>query len=113
MPAAFAAMSTDTQTPTIAVADSAIHGRGVFVTRPMQAGTVIGEFQGTPTTVDGMHVLWLSEEEGLRVENELRYVNHSDTPNAEAQGVELVALRNLQVGEEITFHYGPEWAAAR
>lgn len=95
--------------PAFAVGESPIHGRGLFATRRIRPGTVIGEFRGAKTRRDGPHVLWLSEDEGLRVDNELRYVNHSCAPNAEAQGTLLVAIRNTQRGAEITIHYGGDW----
>lgn len=95
--------------PPFVVGDSPIHGRGLFATRRLRAGSIIGEFQGPRTRRDGPHVLWLSDNEGLRVDNELRYVNHSSRPNAEARGTTLVAIRNTQPGAEITIHYGADW----
>ncbi len=60
-----------------------------------------------------MHVLWLIDEDGTETGilgcNELRYLNHSRDPNAEFRGADLYALRNIQPGQEVTFHYGDEW----
>ena len=47
--------------------------------------------------------------EGIEVTNALRYLNHSSRPNAEIDGLELYALRNIQPGAEILIHYGNDW----
>ncbi|MDD9964810.1 MAG: SET domain-containing protein [Myxococcales bacterium] len=95
--------------PPVFVAESPIHGRGIFARRRIRNNALIGEFQGRPTRRDGPHVLWISDESGLQVENELRFINHSEVPNAEAHGTQLIALRNIQPGVEITMHYGDDW----
>ena len=38
-----------------------------------------------------------------------RFVNHSRRPNANFDGEELVALRPILLGEEITHNYGEDW----
>ena len=88
------------------VRPSAIHGHGLFATRLIPADTVLGELQGQPTADDGPYVLWLDEAEGFRVENDLKYINHAPTPNAVYyDDLTVVALRDIQPGEEITHHY--------
>jgi len=98
----------------VVVGKSAIHGRGVFAAQRLRAGAHIGDFVGKPTSKDGAHVLWLIDddgsEEGLRVTNELRYLNHSSQPNAELDGLELIASQNIQPGCEVTIDYGEGWA---
>ena len=97
----------------IEVRQSAIHGRGVFARRRIREGACIAPFQGCPASSDGTHVLWALDEDGrefgIRGENELRFLNHSLEPNAEFIGTDLYAIRNIQPGAEITFHYGDEW----
>jgi len=92
---------------------SPVHGRGVFARRRFRPGAWIGRFEGIATRRDGEHVLWLLDDdgtaEGLLVTNELRFLNHSSRPNAEIDGLDLVALRNIQAGREIRIHYGDEW----
>ena len=98
----------------IEVRQSSVHGRGVFATRRIRKGARIGTFEGRPTKRDGTHVLWVldesGEEIGIRGQNDLRFLNHSLRPNAEFLGAELIALRNIQPGCEVTFHYGDAWA---
>jgi len=85
---------------------SPIHGRGLFAKRDIPKGTVIGVVEGVPAKRNGPYVLWLSEAEGIRVQCELRYINHSDTPNAAYyDSLEVIALRDIRRGEEITHNY--------
>lgn len=97
----------------IRVAKSSFHGRGVFALRRFQPGQGIGRFEGRPTRRDGEHVLWLLDDdgsaEGLLVTNSLRFLNHSSRPNAEIDGLDLHAIRNIQPGAEILIHYGRDW----
>lgn len=92
---------------------SRIQGRGVFATQRIRPGVLIGIFEGARTRRDGIHVLWIIDEEGselgVRGTNELRFLNHSSSPNAELEGLDLVALRNIQAGCEITLDYGEAW----
>lgn len=94
------------------VGPSGIHGDGCFATRRIRAGAVIGRFEGEATTIDGPHVLWLGDEEALLVTNDLRFLNHAPDPNAEidSETLALYALRPIAAGEEITIHYGDDWA---
>lgn len=89
---------------------SAIEGMGVFAIKAIAAGEYIGEYKGPVTTENDTHVLWVFEEDGTEHardgKNGLRYLNHSQTPNAEFDGFELYAMRAIAVGEEIVFDYG-------
>lgn len=101
------------QNPKVIIKDSPIHGRGVFARVDIPAFTLIGRYQGEFTDEDGMHVLWLYDEDraqwvGIDGENEMRFLNHSDDPNAEWSDIDLYATRWIAQGEEITFDYGWE-----
>lgn len=88
------------------IAPSLIHGQGLFAGEEIAEGEVIGWLRGEPCSVDGSYVLWLSETEGFRVTCELRFINHSNTPNAcYYDDLSVVALRAISVGEEITHNY--------
>ncbi len=97
----------------IYVNNSSFHGRGVFARAPFKRGDYIAAARGTRTETDGRHVLWVLEGEGsyrgVKVANQLRYLNHSPKPNAEFEGAELYAIRAIKPGEEITFDYGREF----
>ena len=97
--------------PLAYVADSAIHGRGLFARRAIKPDDYIGTYRGKPTQTNGMHVLWLWNDErerweGIDGKNEMRFLNHSNEPNADWWGDELFALRPIARDEEITFDYG-------
>jgi len=88
------------------VADSKIHGKGLFAARHIKSGELIGKVSGNWTTDDGMYVLWLDEKRGFQVECDLRYINHDDTPNAcYYDSLEVFAIRDIRPHEEITHNY--------
>lgn len=90
----------------ICVKQSAIHGRGLFATMLIPEGTVIGKLEGEITTEDGPHVLWLDETRGMRVTNDLKFINHAAEPNAAYfDDLTVGALRDIKPGEEITHNY--------
>lgn len=85
---------------------SGIHGQGLFAEALIEQGTVIGKLEGTLVTKDGPHVLWLDEEQGFKVTNDLRFINHSDTPNAAYyDDLTVGAICDIHPGEEITHNY--------
>jgi hypothetical protein len=92
---------------------SPVHGRGLFARVRFRPGAYIGTFEGVPTRRDGEHVLWVLEDDGrssaIRGRNELRFLNHAKRPNAEFEGANLFAVRNIQPGHEILIHYGEAW----
>ena len=88
------------------VGPSDIHGQGLFAKSTIKRGSVIGYLEGRPCTIDGDHVLWISETQGIEVLCDLRYINHSDQPNAcYYDDLSVVALRDIACGEEITHDY--------
>lgn len=92
------------------VRESSIHGKGVYAVEPINAGDQIGTYHGEITDEDDTYVLWITDldgqEYGVNGTSDLKFLNHSNEPNAEFDGEELHALRDIKPGEEITFHYG-------
>lgn len=94
----------------VVVKQSAIHGLGLFASRSIDAGELIGAIEPRPVRRDGPHVLWVSENEGHRVDGPLKYINHSPDPNAcYCDDLTVIALRDIRPGEEITHDYGDDW----
>jgi len=94
------------------VDDSPIHGKGLFARRFIPAGDEIGTITGPYTTTDGDHVVWLDEDTGILVESDLRYINHSDNPNAAYfDDLKVCALKDINPGEEITHNYNQPLSA--
>ena len=88
------------------VRTSSIHGKGLFATRFIAADTVLGRLEGQIVHDDGPYVLWLDDERGLEVRNDLRFINHCATPNAAYyDDLTVAAICDIQPGEEITHNY--------
>ncbi|EGV51182.1 SET domain-containing protein [Candidatus Endoriftia persephonae] len=91
-------------------AASTIHGVGLFAKQAISEGEYIGTYEGPKAKRDGTYVLWVFEEGkepvGRSGRNLLRYLNHQDEGNAEFDGFDLYALRDIEPDEEITFDYG-------
>ena len=91
-------------------APSKIHGNGLFAKVDIAKGKLIGTYTGPDARRDGTYVLWVFEEGqppvGRSGRNLLRYLNHHDKGNAEFDGFDLFALRDIDAHEEITFDYG-------
>ena len=109
------------------LAQSAIHGFGVFAVAPIAKGTPVWRFapgldrefeagivETLPPHVRGFfaHYGYLDRNVGRIVLcfDDARFVNHSDMPNVatdyalDAYGVD-VALRDIAAGEELTMDY--------
>ena len=104
------AMSQSGDNPLVYVDRSSIHGEGLFTAYGLGAGEIIGYYEGPMVKADGMHVLWIEQDDnqwlGYDGRNDMRFLNHSDTPNAEMYGLECYALADIPAGQEITIDYG-------
>jgi len=88
------------------VDESAIHGKGLFARAYISAGEVIAIASGEHTNEDGPHVLWINDEAGFHVQCDMRFINHSEEPNAcYYDTLEVCALRDIAPGDEITHNY--------
>ena len=85
---------------------SPIHGKGMFARKRIKANVTLGPLLGKPARKDGTYVLWLSDSEGFRVTNDFRFINHDSDPNCALTDVDVVTLRTIEVGEELTHDYG-------
>lgn len=88
------------------VAESPVHGKGLFAAKKIKADTVLGRLHGMPTFDDGIYVLWITDELGLELTNDLKYINHSSTPNAAYSDLDVTVLRDIEPGEELLHDYG-------
>jgi SET domain-containing protein len=96
-------------------AQSPLHGTGLFARKPIASGEYVGTYHGPRASRNGMYVLWVCDSEdgdkwiGCSGRNLLRYLNHSQTCNAEFDGLDLYATTDIAKDEEITFYYGDEF----
>ena len=109
-----------------AVRDSAIHGKGAVATRPIQAGTEIGEYTGERMTFEEsrrrfdaggpdsdttyQYVVddtWIID--GRIGGNDTRFINRSCSPNCKSVRrdgrIFFEALRDIAEGEELLLNY--------
>jgi uncharacterized protein len=107
----------------IVVRDSLIHGHGVFAARHIPAGTELMEYVGERITkadslerclAGNVYVFTLDDDwdlDGSVDPNPARFANHSCAPNCESimdedDRIWIIALRDIEPGEEITYNYG-------
>lgn len=90
---------------------SKIHGKGLFATRNIKKGELIGKLKWKPAKRDGIYVLWTEDgTRPVRVMCDLKYINHQKKANAEyTEALTVVATKGIKVGEEITHDYGDDW----
>lgn len=92
----------------VEVRNSPIHGRGLFATTFIPEDTVLGILQTVPADpekLDGPYVLWV-DGDPVEVACDLRYINHSEAPNAVYyDDLTVVTLRDVLPGEEIVHDY--------
>lgn len=107
--------------PIVEFRDSGIHGMGGFALCKIKKATPIIEYVGHRITkaeaavrvaAENPFIFCLDDEsdvDGDVTWNPARFLNHSCEPNAEAEifgdQIWIMALRNIQPGEEITFNY--------
>lgn len=113
----------DPQKYAVDVRTSRIDGRGAFAAEAMPARRKIGEIRGESIsvrearrrakTMERIMIVEVSDTRAIDASlsvDSLRFTNHSCQPNAVLrirQGrVELYAMRDIAVGEEITVNYG-------
>ena len=100
-------------------------GLGLFARVPIRKGQFIARYSGRKIlteTADDLDTRYLFEInarwtiDGATRRNTARYINHSCRPNAEVYFVRHVikirAIRNINPGDEITYHYGRNYVEA-
>lgn len=101
-----------------------VDGLGLFANKPYKKGEEIIEYTGETITTNegnrrgGKYLFELNEQwmiDGKDRSNIARYINHSCCPNAypelsqDETQVKIFAKKNICVGDEITYHYGPQY----
>ena len=95
----------------VKVAESEVHGKGLFAAKKIPEGTELGICKVRKAKAEGPYVLWLDDKMGsVEVTCDLRYINHSPDANVSYyDDLSVVALRDIRKGEELLHHYGDEW----
>ncbi len=96
--------------PHLEVKESPIHGKGLFASKAIKKGELLGRIEGPKARKDGPYVLWIEEDHGVRVSGALKYINHSSKPNScYYNDLTVMTIKNVKAGEEITHYYGEGW----
>ena len=111
----------------IQVRKSGVHGKGVFVLRPIAAGERIIEYVGQRITwpeamrrhphnpLDPNHTFYFHIDDDHVIDanvagNASRWINHACAPNCQADEIDgrvfVSALRELAPGDELFYDYG-------
>jgi SET domain-containing protein len=106
----------------VRVAPSRIAGQGLFAVQDIKKGTRIIQYIGTRIPKEesverlaqgNTYIFAFNERydiDGKTLKNKARYINHSCDPNCEAivtkRTIWIVALRDIQAGEELSYNYG-------
>ena len=93
------------------VQKSKIHGKGLFTTVKLKKGSLLGHCSSKPVKESSPHTLWLADDQLVEITCKLKYINHNKKPNViYYDDLSVVALRDIEAGEERTHDYGDEWA---
>ena len=103
-------------------------GDGLFSQATIYKGDTIGPYLGKIITdaqserkpyIDSHYLLWVCRDCLIVGENYTRYVNHSESPNAQFvvstrwKKARIEAVKRIRPGEEIFIDYGPDfWDAS-
>lgn len=106
---------------------SGVHGKGVFALQDIAAGELLIEYTGEIINwaqalerhphdpLDPSHTFYFHVDEDRVIDayvggNSSRWINHACNPNCEADEqngrIFIKALRNIRVGEELSYDYG-------
>ena len=105
----------------VRVGISRIAGHGLFAAQAIKQGTKIMRYIGEKITTEesdrrlaagNVYIFGLNERSALdgdTPKNTARYINHSCDPNCHTEQygntIWIVALRDIQAGEELTYNY--------
>ncbi|HKI77060.1 MAG TPA: SET domain-containing protein [Ignavibacteriaceae bacterium] len=109
----------------IYVKSSGIHGAGIFTSVDIPANSKIMDISGEIISgdecerreeeEDNVYIFWYDEETYIDTANtkKIKYINHNceyncDIEEADEFGLELITVRGIKAGEEITIDYGYE-----
>ena len=116
-------MSHNRSVDDVEVRESGIQGRGLYALREFNAGEIVlrwdlshtipNEQVASLTEAERRYTHPLDDKRTLIVQPPERFVNHSCRNNTEVRDFCDVALRRIEVGEEITSDYGSDGSGVR
>jgi hypothetical protein len=113
----------------LVIQNSPVHGLGVFAIAALGVGDVLGEFTGTKMLKsefikiygkDNRYVYWATQNfpnttviVSKDPRNFITYINESVTPNVKLIKTKLIAITDIEIGEELFLYYGKKSAYPR
>ena len=120
----YSVQGKDTVKIHVCVGPSPIAGKGLFAAQDIKKGAKIIQYIGKKITQEesdrclaagNVYIFGLNERyslDGDTPKNTARYINHSCDPNCQTEQfgntIWIIALRDIQEGEELTYNYGYE-----
>ncbi len=108
----------------LTVKDSSLHGKGIFSTKNILKGQIITQIIGEMISAEecikreeegNVYIFWKEDDLYIDVSNHstIRFINHScdyncDVDEDESGNLILLAIRDINEGEELTIDYGYE-----
>lgn len=113
----------------LVVQPSPINGLGLFTSQPVKKGQKLFLYIGQEMTLrefklkygeyklnslntyrmKRIHKIIVAKEEPYKTDNMVNYINESKTPNCVLKNRHLVALRDIDAGEELTLQYPSDY----
>jgi hypothetical protein len=78
---------------------------GLFTTTPYKQGDVVLKIEGEILSVPTITTIQIAPNSHVDVGSPAKFINHSCNANCHVQNKQIIALRMIVVGEEITFDY--------
>jgi len=81
-----------------------INGKGVFATQQYQKNSVVYTLTGEITSYPTRESIHIGDNKHIYDEYGI-FMNHSFTPNVYIDNTSVIALKDIEIGDEIVFNY--------
>lgn len=78
---------------------------GLFATKTYKAGEVVLKIEGDVLSTPTRTTIQVAPNQHVDVDSPGKYINHSCQANCIVRKHELIAAKDIYIGEEITFNY--------
>ncbi len=79
--------------------------QGLFASNQYKKDSTIAKIEGRILSEATRYSYQILPDKHIESDSELKYVNHHCMPNAYIKDISLIANRDIEIGEEITFDY--------
>lgn len=78
---------------------------GLFSTSLYEVGDVVLSIEGEIIDKPSRTTIQIVPNKHVDVDAPAKFINHSCNANCEVRGMELIAIKKINIGDEITFNY--------